>query len=445
MDGLNNRVSIQMYQNQFQRYDPEPFTERDIDSHVVSDDGPVMANWVARAALQRSVGKIFYHAGFEEFQPAALEAITDIASDFFDKLGRTLAGYLQAPKTATVTVVPGATKPSVVWKPKFSTEETILHCLQENGMDVESLESYVKDDVERLGGRLGVVHGRMKGHLADLLRPALNDAGPDGSNAFNDGSDQFVGGDFAEDLDEDFFGFKDLGLDQEFGLTSLSVPLHLLQNRMHNAYQAQNTRHVSPLHHTSQLTSLTSATSILPSNLPTPPPYPPVTIHSLPKEIGLIHNFFFAKLHANNDELLIEDEDLPQKQRFPKPRLPPTGKISSPRKKPVREPGPGKGHPRKKMKLTADGDDANSGGVVVNGILKEKEGEKGKGGVKSVSKLKPGASAPTIERPESKDGDGDVMGGEREREKEKGKKIQIKGESENGNGGMISPESLEAP
>lgn len=33
----------------------------------------------------------------------------------------------------------------------------------------------------------------------------------------------------------------------------------------------------------------------------------------------------------------MEDEDLPQKQRFPKPRLPPTGKISSPRKRPIRE------------------------------------------------------------------------------------------------------------
>ena len=65
-------------------------------------------------------------------------------------------------------------------------------------------------------------------------------AGPDGAGDFVDGSEQFVGGDFATDIDEDFFGFKELGLDQEFGLASLSVPLHLLQNRMHNQYQAQN-------------------------------------------------------------------------------------------------------------------------------------------------------------------------------------------------------------
>ena len=238
-----------MYQNQFQKYDPEPFVEQDIEPHVVSDDGPIMSQTVCRAALQRSVGKIFYHAGFEEFQPSALEAITDLASEYFVKLGRSLAGFMQVPKVPVISSVPGTTEPTTTWKPKFSTEETLLHCLLENGIDVESLESYVKDDVERTTGKLGIVHDRMKAHLADLLRPALNDAGPDGVNAFNDGSDQFVGGDFAEDLDEDFFGFKELGLDKEFGLASLSVPLHLLQNRMHNAYQQQNSRYAFHLIH----------------------------------------------------------------------------------------------------------------------------------------------------------------------------------------------------
>ena len=110
---------------------------------------------------------------------------------------------------------------------------------------MDALENYVKDDMDRVTGKLGMMHERMKAHLADLLRPALTDAGPDGSNAFNDGSEQFIGGDFAEDLDEDFFGFKELGLDKEFGYASLSVPLHLLQKSMHNVSQAQNPRYLS--------------------------------------------------------------------------------------------------------------------------------------------------------------------------------------------------------
>ena len=54
-------------------------------------------------------------------------------------------------------------------------------------------------------------------------------------------------------------------------------------------------------------------------------------------QVGLAQDFFRERLKRNHDEPLVEDEDLPQKQRFPKPRLPPTGKISSPRKRPIRE------------------------------------------------------------------------------------------------------------
>ena len=68
-----------------------------------------------------------------------------------------------------------------------------------------------------------------------------------------------------------------------------------------------------------------------------PPAYDSISIDTLPQQIGLVQDYFREKLRKNHDEPLIEDEDLPQKQRFPKPRLPPTGKISSPRKRPIRE------------------------------------------------------------------------------------------------------------
>ncbi len=99
------------------------------------------------------------------------------------------------------------------------------------------------------------------------------------------------------------------------------MPLHLLQNRVHSAYQSQN-----------QEISTTVGLSF-----PPPPPYDPITISNLPNQVGIVQDFFREKLRKNHDEPLVEDEDLPQKQRFPKPRLPPTGKISSPRKRPLRE------------------------------------------------------------------------------------------------------------
>lgn len=115
-----------------------------------------MAPWLCRATFQRAVGKIFYHAGFEDFQPAALDAATDIASDFFTKLIRTFTTYREAPRE----------EPEVS---RFTAEDQVLHCLHKNGMDLEALETYVKDDVERLNSKLVIVHERMKAHLADLL------------------------------------------------------------------------------------------------------------------------------------------------------------------------------------------------------------------------------------------------------------------------------------
>lgn len=318
-----------MYNNQFPKYEPQPFIEADIEPHVTSDDGPIMANVVCKAALQRSVAKICYHAGFEELQPGALDVITDIAGDFFRKLVQTFNVYTEVPQVPVLATGRGK-EVANRYQPRFNNEEVLLHTLSENGIDVESLEGYVKDDVERVGGKLGVMHDRIKAHLSDLLRPALTDGTADGSGAFNDGSEQFVGGDFAEELGEDFFGFKALGLDSEFGLASLSVPLHLLHTRLYNGPkptdpQNQALETFAPL-----------------------PPLEPVTKENLSEHIGLIRNFFLAKLHANDDEPLIEDEDLPPKQRPSRPRLPPTGKIDKSRKRPAKD---GSGNSKKKKKL----------------------------------------------------------------------------------------------
>ena len=422
-----------MYQGQFQRHDPAPFMERDIEPTAISEEGPPIAPSVCRAALQRSAAKLLVHAGFEEFQPAALDAITEMAGDYFTKLARTLNEYSVAPQVAIP--MSGSQEGKIAFKPRFTSEEMILHTLQENGADLDALDSYVTEEVDRAGTKLAVTHDRMKAHLADSLRPALTDAGPDGANAFNDNSEQFVGGDFAEELGEDFFGFKDLGLDKEFNMASLSVPLHLLQNRMRNANQAQNPRCVPKLltFYEPILTSFSALSSTPLSDLPPPLPLNPVTITSIKNEIGLVQDFFLAKLHANNDEPLIEDDDLPQKQRFPKPRLPPTGKITSPRKRPLKEQGPGKGHPRKKMKL-AEGDAKELGKENVAEKENGKDGEKDKKDESQTTPVKK-ATLNGVVGNAAVDAGADVTMGT---PTPKGK-----GKSAN-EGGMISPESLEA-
>ncbi|KAL6709604.1 Transcriptional activator spt7 [Coniothyrium glycines] len=345
------QLQSQLYQNQFQRYEPQPFMEADVEPIVVSEDGPVMAPYVCRAALQRSVGKIFYHAGFEEFQPSALDAVTDIAAKFFQNLVTSLGVYRETPKAKSDVPISLPNGELTNWVPRFTQEEAVLHALNANGVDLETLETYVKDDVERLSTKLTGMHDRMRSYYAELLRPAMDNVGADGAGAFNDGSEQFVGGDFAEDIGEDFFGFKELGLDREFGLT-FSVPLHLLQNRVHNAYARQDNNNVV-------------TTGVL---MPEPPKFEPVNVQNAESQIGLIQSWLLAKLHDTNNQPLVEDDDLPPKQRFPKPRLPPTGKISSPRKRPLREQ---QQMARKKRKLDEERDDAgNDNGSFMKGLSK---------------------------------------------------------------------------
>lgn len=116
-----------------------------------------MAPTLARAAFQRSVGKIFYLAGFEDFQPAALDAVTDVASDFFGKLIKTFNTYNELPRNKADN------------KPRYTPEEQVLHALHENGLDLDSMDSYIKEDMDRLGTKLTVVHDRLKSHFAEIL------------------------------------------------------------------------------------------------------------------------------------------------------------------------------------------------------------------------------------------------------------------------------------
>ena len=165
-DGL---APPQVYQNQFQKYNPEPFVEKDIEPTIMSDDGPIAAPGVCRAALQRSVGKILYHTGFEEYQPSALDTITDIASDFFARLVRTIGEYRDAPKVPVPPAADGTRPDGPKWQSRYTNEEGVMHTFYENGVDIESIEAYAKDDIERLSSKLGVMHERMKAHLTDLL------------------------------------------------------------------------------------------------------------------------------------------------------------------------------------------------------------------------------------------------------------------------------------
>jgi transcriptional activator SPT7 len=145
--------------------------------------------------------------------------------------------------------------------------------------------------------------------------------------------------------------------------------------------------------------------------MPQPPPFEPVTIHNVSNQIGLVQEWFLAKLRDNNEQPLVEDEDLPSKQRFPKPRLPATGKITSPRKRPLKEQNQMK-NKKRKIDEGKDSSQGNDAGSAANGAISRNV-------AKPVGKLR-------LDMPSSKENQNVP-----EPEKEDGSAV-----------GMISPESI---
>lgn len=416
------QLQSQTYQNQFSKYQPEPFVEHDIDKHVMSEDGPIMAPYVCKAALQRAVGKILFHTGFEEFQPSAMDAITDIAHDFFKRMCTTLATYKHEqhrPLTPQVPVDP------LKQKPNTTNEEIILLTLEDNGVTLNELDCYVKEDTDRLSTKLTTMHERMKAHLADLLRPALTEETAQGQGTFTDGGEQFVGGDFAEDLGEDFFGFRELGLMKELGLDALTVPFHILHGRLNmqanqNAAVAEDDE----------------------KSFKEPPRWPKITLDNVDDlVVGSARNWFRKKLTEAGERPLLEDYELPPKQRpgYGRARVPASGKIggdaknASPQKKQPQKPPP-----KAAKKDTAGGKDAKGGNAKVNGVAPL-----------VLDEAEPVAMMNGIVREEAvgkeKLGRMKSVGGEDG--KEKNTAIDVDGESGgavkvNGENAMMSPESL---
>ena len=114
-------------------------------------------------------------------------------------------------------------------------------------------------------------------------------------------------------------------------MASLTVPFHILQNRLGIHNQA-----VGPVDLGEKM-------------FQEPPRWPKITVENVDEQIGLIRGFFMRKLRENGNRPLVEDLELPLKQRpgYGRARIPASGKIgegtlrnnnTSPQKK-----GPAKG------------------------------------------------------------------------------------------------------
>ncbi|KAK7691944.1 hypothetical protein QCA50_005349 [Cerrena zonata] len=208
--------------------------------------------------------KVLEHAGFQASSKAALDVLAGVASDYLLNVGRTIS-FL-----------------SEKYAKKMTPEEIILHTLFESGTThVSELERYVRDDVVRYGSRLADLDKK----LSTAYSEATSAEAWDDDALFKDEEEEeegeFVMGNFADSFGEDFLGLRALGIADEFGLSSLTVPKKLLRGKNKPQAGPAAVKPTEP-----------------PPPFPPPPPFVPLNSKNVDSQIGLLKPYYQQRISA---------------------------------------------------------------------------------------------------------------------------------------------------
>lgn len=318
---LIRQMQTQQFVHHTQMRQPEVETLKELDIDPVSklDTHDPFSKEIQFSVLKRNISKIIMQTGFERAEPTAVNTLTQLAEKYLGNLVKSLKVHLESNS-----------------KNRLSPKEILLVSLIENGVNKpDDLYTYINEKLLNQANKLKDLKAKLSNFLKELLRPGLENFN---ERSFTDNSEQFMTGDFSNDLGDDFFGFKELGLDKEFNLLSSSIPIYLLHSRLNSSFSSDGGANKSKkfedlkTYHVRKLYG-----------------------SDVEHQIGLLRPFYqkllekskahFIKLQKKNglptdlpelDKLeLVDDEVLPQKQRNIRPRLPPTGKITAIKKRPV--------------------------------------------------------------------------------------------------------------
>ncbi|KAI0365089.1 hypothetical protein BV20DRAFT_1028716 [Pilatotrama ljubarskyi] len=226
-------------------------------------------------------GKVLEHAGFQGASKLALDVLASVTAEYMFNVGRTIRFLCDK------------------YGNKMTAEEIILHTLFESGITrIGDLERYIKDDVVRYGGRLSDLEKK----LANAYREATTEEAWDDDALFRmEGEEEdgeFVMGNFAESFGEDFLGLKELGIADEFGLASLSIPKRLLKGKGKGALKdGPAAKPTEP-----------------PPPFPPPPPFIPLDSTMVDNQIGLLKPFYQSRI-----------SEMAASLAMPPPAAPPAG------------------------------------------------------------------------------------------------------------------------
>lgn len=278
--------------------------------------------------MYKNVGKIAMSNGFETTQPSAISMLTEISGDYLSNLIKSIKVHHESNSLS------------------HTNSREILHMsLLENGINKpDDLYSYMEAEFTKKTKKLIDVKGKLETFLRDLLRPTLQELS---ERNFDDESQSFVTGDFASEITgEDFFGFRELGLEREFGVLSSAVPLHLLtfQFQATDSEDKVQVKKIQPEEFDSVIYKKLEKKDV-------DEKISMKTIYPLLAKSFERSKTYRSKGSKNsytdqpdqttneseeNQDALLEDEDMVLKAKAgSKPRVPPTGKITLSNKKKV--------------------------------------------------------------------------------------------------------------
>ncbi|KAL0955565.1 hypothetical protein HGRIS_001806 [Hohenbuehelia grisea] len=259
------------------------------------DERPWLARWKGKGPIRGGIDigaknadsclrwmgeKVLEHAGFQGTSEEALDVFTGVATEYLLNVGRTLRFMCDK------------------YSHTMSPEEITLHALFESGVsEVQDLERYISDDVERYGTRLGDLEKK----LVNAYREATAGEVLDEDGFFEEDEEEegaLVMGNFADAFGDDFLGLRELGIAAEHGLSTLTIPKRLFKpkkgdNRASAVYvfnlflSFQNTH---------SILSVKPAEPPLP--YPLPPPLIPLDSSKIEDQIGLLRPYYMERITA---------------------------------------------------------------------------------------------------------------------------------------------------
>lgn len=168
---------------------------------------------------------------------SAMDTLSCLAEDYLYNVGRTLKFMCDQYGKSMTTEVYAFLISLCMQMAYTNAQEIVMHTLFESGVSkIQDLEGYIQDDIIRYGTRLEDLDRKMVIGYADVAAAFALGLNDDVMFDEDEGEDDgaFVMGGFADAFGEDFLGLRELGIADEHGLASLTVPRRLLKGRRRN-------------------------------------------------------------------------------------------------------------------------------------------------------------------------------------------------------------------